>query len=85
LSATGKSANTGVTCPECKQGTIIEKKSKKGRVFYSCNRYPNCKFALWDKPVKTPCPRCGSLMTLKEKNAVKCTKCEYAGKMVEAM
>ena len=80
LSARGGSANTGITCPECKQGEITEKKSKKGRVFYSCNRYPDCKFALWDKPVKTPCPRCGSLMTLKGKNGVKCTKCDYVGK-----
>ena len=77
LSASGGSANTGVTCPECKQGTIIEKKSKRGRIFYSCNRYPDCKFALWDKPIKTPCPRCGSLLTLKGKTGVKCTKCDY--------
>ncbi len=77
LSASGGSANTGVACPECKQGTIIEKKSKRGRIFYSCNRYPDCKFALWDKPIKTPCPRCGSLLTLKGKTGVKCTKCDY--------
>ncbi len=81
LSASGGSADTGVTCPECKQGTITEKKSKKGRVFYSCNRYPDCKFALWDKPVKAPCPKCGNMMTLKGKNSVKCTKCEYAGEV----
>ncbi|MBI5305885.1 MAG: type I DNA topoisomerase [Chloroflexi bacterium] len=79
LSAGGGSANTGVQCPECKQGQIVEKKSKKGRVFYSCNRYPDCKFALWDMPAPTPCPRCGSLMTLKGKNTVKCTKCDYIG------
>ncbi len=79
LSATGGSANTGVTCPECKQGAIIEKKSKRGRIFYSCNRYPDCKFALWDKPIKTPCPRCNNLLTLKGKRGVKCTKCDYAG------
>jgi DNA topoisomerase-1 len=79
LSASGGSANTGVTCPECKQGQILERKSKRGRIFYSCNRYPACKFALWDKPVSTPCPRCGSLMTLKGKNGVKCTQCDYAG------
>ncbi|MCX7838392.1 MAG: type I DNA topoisomerase, partial [Anaerolineae bacterium] len=82
LSASGGSANTGVTCPKCKQGTIVEKRSKKGRVFYSCNRYPECEFALWDKPVKTPCPRCGGLMTLKGKNGVKCTQCDYSGEMI---
>jgi DNA topoisomerase-1 len=82
LSASGGSANTSVACPECKQGTIIEKKSKRGRIFYSCNRYPDCKFALWDKPIKTPCPRCGSLLTLKGKNGVKCTKCDYVSDAV---
>ncbi len=84
FSASGGSANTGVTCPECQQGSIVEKKSKKGRVFYSCNRYPACKFALWDKPVPAPCPRCGKLMTLKGKHAVKCTQCEYSGEMAGA-
>ncbi|MBM3129597.1 MAG: type I DNA topoisomerase [Chloroflexi bacterium] len=82
VSASGGSANTGVRCPECKQGEIVEKKSKKGRIFFSCNRYPACKFALWDKPVKTPCPRCGKLMTLKGKNGVKCTQCDYTGEIV---
>lgn len=82
LSASGDSANTGVTCPQCKQGTIVEKRSRKGRLFYSCNRYPECDFALWDKPVPTPCPRCGSLMTLKGKNGVKCTQCDYTGASV---
>jgi DNA topoisomerase-1 len=82
LSASGGSANTGVQCPECKQGEIVEKRSKKGRVFYSCNRYPDCKFALWGRPVKTPCPRCGSLVTLKGKSGVKCTKCDYVSEVV---
>ncbi|MBI5650951.1 MAG: type I DNA topoisomerase [Chloroflexi bacterium] len=79
LSARGGSANTGVQCPECKQGEIVERKSKKGRVFFSCNRYPNCKFALWDKPIKDPCPRCGNVMVQKKKNEIKCTQCEYVG------
>lgn len=84
LSASGGSSNTGVQCPECKQGQIIEKKSKRGRVFYSCNRYPDCKFALWDKPVKSPCPRCGNLMVMnaKRKNGVKCTQCDYASEVM---
>jgi DNA topoisomerase-1 len=82
LSASGGSAKTGVVCPQCKQGEIVEKRSKKGRVFYSCNRYPECEFALWDKPIQTPCPRCGSLMTLKGKNGVKCTQCDYTGEVV---
>ncbi len=54
-----KPKGTGVTCPECAQGELMEKKSRYGKMFYSCNRYPECKFALWDKPVEQPCPTCG--------------------------
>ncbi len=50
--------DTGVPCPECKQGTIQEKKSRRGKIFYSCSRFPDCKFALWNKPVAEPCPEC---------------------------
>jgi DNA topoisomerase-1 len=50
--------DTGVPCPECKQGTILEKKSRRGKIFFSCSRYPDCKFALWNKPIATPCPKC---------------------------
>lgn len=58
---TTKPLTTGVRCPEpgC-GGEITERRSKKGRVFYSCTRYPDCKFAMWDKPVPQPCPQCGA-------------------------
>jgi DNA topoisomerase I len=57
--ANGKSI--GVACPEpgC-TGEIVEKKSKRGKTFYGCSRYPECKFATWDKPVAKPCPACGA-------------------------
>jgi DNA topoisomerase-1 len=82
----------GVECPQCGQGQIIEKKSKKGRVFYSCSRYPDCDFSLWEKPVPLPCPRCGGLMTVMGRTQrqdgaqkVKCTRCghvdEWDGKV----
>jgi DNA topoisomerase-1 len=52
---------TGVPCPiEGCDGEVVEKKSKRGKIFYGCNRYPNCKFAIWDKPVPEPCPNCES-------------------------
>ncbi len=51
--------DTGVQCPECQQGTIQEKKTRRGKIFYSCSRYPDCKYALWNKPVEHPCPQCG--------------------------
>ncbi|MBI3914026.1 MAG: type I DNA topoisomerase [Chloroflexi bacterium] len=84
LSARGGSAKTGVTCPECKQGQIVERRSKKGRVFFSCNRYPECKFALWDKPIQTPCPKCGGVLT-ENKKGVKCVNGDYAGEVFESI
>ena len=61
-----KPKGTGVTCPECKQGELTEKKSRYGKMFYSCNRYPDCKFALWDPPVTQPCPKCGFPVLVKK-------------------
>jgi DNA topoisomerase-1 len=51
---------TGVTCPDCGVGEIMEKRSRTGKTFYSCNRYPQCKFATWDRPVQEPCPQCNA-------------------------
>jgi DNA topoisomerase-1 len=48
----------GVTCPDCNEGDIQQKWSRRGKMFYSCSRYPKCTFALWDRPVPEPCPRC---------------------------
>jgi len=48
----------GVSCPDCGTGDLVEKQSRKGKVFYGCNRYPTCKFASWDKPVAKACPHC---------------------------
>jgi DNA topoisomerase-1 len=50
----------GVECPTCHQGEIVERRSKKGRKFYGCERYPECDFVSWNKPVVQPCPLCGS-------------------------
>jgi DNA topoisomerase-1 len=49
----------GITCPDCKEGELMEKKSRYGKIFFSCNRYPRCKYALWDQPIDEPCPKCG--------------------------
>ena len=74
--------STGVKCPKCGEGDIIEKKSKYGKVFYGCNKYPTCDFALWDAPTGDKCPKCGELLTKKiGKNGDKivCSnrKCDY--------
>lgn len=57
---------TGVTCPKCKEGEIVQRKSKRGRVFYGCERYPKCDFTAWDKPINEFCDTCGSIMVQKE-------------------
>ncbi len=61
-----KPKDTGVECPECKAGHLIERKSRYGKLFYSCNTYPKCKYATWNPPVAEPCPKCGwPILTLK--------------------
>ena len=64
-----------VKCPEC-GGTIIEKTSHRGKVFYGCNNYPKCKVATWDKKKKKKCPKCGKLLVEKN-NKIKCSECDY--------
>jgi DNA topoisomerase-1 len=51
---------TGATCLRCGQGEMYERVSRRGKFFYSCNRYPDCQFVVWDKPVLEPCPKCGA-------------------------
>jgi len=55
-----KQKTIGVKCPECSEGEIIERRSKKGKTFYGCNRYPDCTFVAWGKPVAQKCSECGS-------------------------
>lgn len=58
---TTKAITTGVTCPESDcGGTLTEKRSKKGKVFFSCSNWPKCKYATWDRPVSKPCPQCNA-------------------------
>ncbi|ATP30446.1 type I DNA topoisomerase [Chromobacterium violaceum] len=61
-----KPRETGVTCPECKTGQLIERKSRYGKLFYSCNTYPKCKYATWNPPIAEPCPQCNwPILTIK--------------------
>ncbi len=61
-----KPADTGVVCPECKQANMLKRKSRYGKIFYSCARYPDCKYAVWNFPLKEPCPKCGwPILTIK--------------------
>ncbi len=54
-----KPISIGVQCPKCKDGYVIERKTKRKRIFYGCSRYPDCDFASWDRPVAQPCETCG--------------------------
>jgi DNA topoisomerase-1 len=79
-----KPKGTGVTCPVCTEGELQEKKSRFGKIFYSCNRYPKCKYALWDPPVAEPCPKCAwpvlvDKTTKREGTVRKCPQetCDY--------
>lgn len=56
----------GVLCPDCQQGQVIERKSKRNRIFYGCDRYPTCEFTSWDKPVGRACPKCSSSLVEKK-------------------
>lgn len=74
--------STGVKCPKCGQGTIVERKSKRGTVFYGCDKYPDCDFVLWNEPTGETCPECGALLVkkvLKKGDVITCSniKCHY--------
>ena len=56
----------GVTCPLCQEGQVIERKSKRNRIFYGCDRYPACEFTSWDKPVGRSCPKCDHYLVEKK-------------------
>jgi len=61
-----KPKDTGVTCPKCNAGTLMQRKSRKGKIFYSCSTYPKCDYAVWNEPIAEPCPSCGwPVLTLK--------------------
>ena len=77
-----KRETLGVRCPECKKGEIVAKRSKRGKVFYGCSEYPNCKAVFWDKPLLQSCPNCSSpyLFERRDKKGGKtifCKSCSY--------
>lgn len=72
----------GVACPKCKEGQVVERKSKKrGRTFYGCNHFPDCDYVSWDKPIARRCPKCeGTLVEKKSRKngpTVQCVQCDY--------
>lgn len=82
--------STGVKCPKCSEGTIVERKSKRGTIFYGCDKYPNCDFTLWNEPTGEECPECHSLLVkkvLKKGTVIACSnmKCGYKKEVEEAV
>ncbi len=80
-----KPLDTGVECPQCKEGSILKRKSRYGKIFYSCSEYPKCDYALWNPPVKESCPECSwpilTVKTTKRRGAEKVCpqkECKYA-------
>ena len=66
----------GVVCPKCKKHEILEKKSKKGKLFYGCEGFPECDFVSWDKPINRSCPKCENIL-YEGKKGVQCARCDY--------
>ena len=66
----------GVKCPKCKEHDILEKKSKKGKLFYGCEGFPTCDFVSWDKPINRNCPKCDNIL-FEGKKGVHCDHCDY--------
>ncbi|PKM37177.1 MAG: type I DNA topoisomerase [Gammaproteobacteria bacterium HGW-Gammaproteobacteria-10] len=61
-----KPVDTGVECPQCKKGNLLKRKSRNGKIFYSCSEYPKCSYAIWNAPVQENCPECNwPILTLK--------------------
>lgn len=78
--------STGVKCPKCGNGMIVERKSKRGTVFFGCDKYPDCDFTLWNEPTGEECPDCGALLVkkvLKKGTTIECSNRSCGYKRVE--
>ena len=72
----------GVRCSKCIKGEMVERITKKGKIFYGCNQFPKCDFALWNQPINEKCPKCESLLVKDRKNKVRCSNkvCDFVKK-----
>ena len=78
-----KPEDTEVECPQCHNGNLMKRKSRRGKIFYSCVTYPKCDYAVWDQPLAASCPSCAwpvmTLKTTKRRGTEKvCPKCKHA-------
>jgi DNA topoisomerase-1 len=72
----------GVRCPQC-GGEVLEKRSRRGRVFYGCEKYPRCRFVTWSRPLAASCPQCGGLVAASGREKARCLKCSWRGDLPE--
>ncbi|MDZ4278618.1 MAG: topoisomerase DNA-binding C4 zinc finger domain-containing protein, partial [Dehalococcoidia bacterium] len=78
----------GVACPKC-AGDIVERRTRKRRVFYGCSKYPECDFTSWSRPLAEPCPQCGGLIVAAGRGrahgqtSARCTQCDWRGAIGE--
>ncbi|TVO76958.1 type I DNA topoisomerase [Sedimenticola selenatireducens] len=86
-----KPEDTGVECPKCAKGTLMKRKSRRGKIFYSCSTYPECDYATWNEPIAEPCPSCGwpvlTIKTTKRKGTEKVCpqkECSFTEPMEES-
>jgi DNA topoisomerase-1 len=73
----------GVACPLC-GGDLVEKRTRKGRVFYGCSNYPACEWTSWKRPLPEPCPVCQGVMVQENKETAKCTRCGTLQTLLES-
>ncbi|MDE0329828.1 MAG: type I DNA topoisomerase [Anaerolineaceae bacterium] len=74
-----ESLGMGIACPQCgveHGGELAQRRTRNGRTFYSCVRYPNCDFSTWDRPLRQPCPSCGQLLLERGRGRVRCSQCD---------
>lgn len=90
IESLNKPVDTGVECPECQKGKMVKRQSRRGRVFFSCSRYPDCKYAVWNEPIAQACPKCAWPMmsvkkTKKRGTELVCPRqtCGYVEQVVE--
>lgn len=76
----------GVLCPKCHKGHIVERRSKKGRIFFGCDTYPECDYVSWDKPTDKSCPNCQQVLVEKRNRSgarLQCVACDYSEEVIE--
>ena len=72
-----QNTETNITCPKCKDGKIVQKRTRRGKIFWGCNKYPSCDFATWYEPIDEICPKCEESILVQKGKKVACATCDY--------